>query len=89
MFEGRDMEAEADAEERWIGTRPSQKHEPMPKEFSPEDEFRARGMGIRLDWAVIEHTPSSARLAVQGPKLGERLHANRDRHSVVFDSVHQ
>ena len=49
MFEGRDMEAEADAEERWIGTRPSQKHEPMPKEFSPEDEFRARGMGIRLD----------------------------------------
>lgn len=36
-------------EERWIDTRPAQKSEPMPKEFSAEDEFRARGMGIRLD----------------------------------------
>jgi hypothetical protein len=36
-------------EERWINTRPVQKHEPMPKEFSAEDQFRARGMGIRLD----------------------------------------
>jgi hypothetical protein len=25
------------------------KVEPMPKEFSAEDEFRARGMGIKLD----------------------------------------
>jgi hypothetical protein len=49
MFEERDMEAEADSEERWINTRPKQKQEPMPKNFSPEDEFRARGMGIRLD----------------------------------------
>ena len=25
------------------------KPEPMPKEFNAEDQFRARGMGIRLD----------------------------------------
>jgi len=36
-------------EERWIDTRPVQKHEPIPKKFSAEDQFRARGMGIRLD----------------------------------------
>jgi len=53
MFEGRDMEAEAkaeaDSEERWINTRPKRKREPMPKNFSPEDVLRAKGLGIRLD----------------------------------------
>jgi len=49
MFEGRDMEAEAASEERWINTRPKRKHEPMPKKFRPEDQLRASGMGIRLD----------------------------------------
>ena len=49
VFEG---QPKMDAEERWIDTRPtrpSQKHEPMPKNFSPEDQFRAKGLGIRLD----------------------------------------
>jgi hypothetical protein len=43
------LRVDAAEEERWIDTRPSQKYEPMPKEFSAEDQFRARGMGIRLD----------------------------------------
>lgn len=49
---GADQQEIEQAHSKWCdmvwGPEPA-KVEPMPKDFSPEDEFRARGMGIKLD----------------------------------------